>query len=311
MPPLHPTMKRFIISLALIPLAGCSFWATTPPVEEEEQTSSVSETKNVVYRGTLEILGASIYMEGTHRLELEDGRFVLLEAVGLVLDDYVGEEVEVFGTTRATVEGGGIIMRVERVAVIEESSSSSAESSSEASSIAAVPVSSAAATSSPAPVAPPTPKSSVAPPPASSAAPAPVSSAATNDPLAAKTATMAKVNMSAANWTGQYCSTHVEFCIPVHKNWYYASFGATSSSLWHVEVSSETLETLGDGPISVVLLSGAASVPDGTVTVSGEQAVGVRAWTNGRHFEIRAPKALEAAVRYITQELKAAPAPQQ
>lgn len=41
-------------------------------------------------------------------------------------------------------------------------------------------------------------------------------------------------------------------------------------------------------------------VDDGTVT-------GIRAWTNNRHFVIRAPSALEAAVRYITQELKAAP----
>ena len=120
---------------------------------------------------------------------------------------------------------------------------------------------------------------------------------------------MAKVNMAAANWTQQYCApSHLAFCFPIHKNWYYNSFGATSSSLWHVELSSEELETLGDGPIAVVLLSGGATDPDGTVSDRGGTVVGVRVWSNNRHIEIRAPKALEAAVRYITQELKAAPA---
>lgn len=305
-------MKRSIaLSLALLPLAGCSLFTTSTPPTEEEQTSSVAETKNVIYRGTLLPLGSSIYMEGTHRLELEDGRFVLLEANGLLLDDYLAMDVEVFGATRPTVEGGGIIMRVERIAEFVESSvaasseamSSSSAMSSAAASVAPVIPSSAPVAVSRASVAPVIPSSA---PVVVSSAPVSSSSAAT-DAVSVRAATMAKANMDAANWTQQYCSSHTGFCFPVHKNWWYTSFGATSSSQWHVELSSEEIVALGDGPISVVLVSGAAPAADGQVTVENGKATGVRAWTNNRHFVISAPAVLETAVRYITQELKAAP----
>ncbi len=118
---------------------------------------------------------------------------------------------------------------------------------------------------------------------------------------------MAKVSMSSVNWTQEYCSTHIQFCFPIHKNWWYTSFGATSESLWRVELSSEELQAIGDGPISISLLAGTIPGPDGQVIVDDGTVTGIRAWTNNRHFVIRAPSALEAAVRYITQELKAAP----
>ncbi len=308
-------MKRSIaLTLALLPLAGCSLFTTSTPPTEEEQTSSVAETKNVIYRGTLQALGSSIYMEGTHRLELEDGRFVLLEANGLVLDDYLDMDVEVFGSTRPTVEGGGIIMRVERVAEFVESSVAvsseamfpSSSSASSAASVAPAVRSSVPAAVSRASVAPVVPSS--APVAVSSAAPVPASSSsAASDAVSMRAATMAKVNMAASFWTQQYCSTHTGFCFPVHKNWWYTSFGATSSSQWHVELSSEEIVALGDGPISVVLVAGAAPAADGQVTVENGKVTGIRAWTNNRHFVISAPAVLETAVRYITQELKAAP----
>ncbi len=313
-------MKRFLIAtLALLPLAGCNFWEQTPPAEDEAQESSRPETKNVLYRGRLLPLGVSIYQEGTHRLELEDGRFVLLESNAVLLDDYVNQDVEVYGATRATVEAGGIIMRVDNVAELtasSETASSSAESSAAssvapaASSAADVPASTtptvassrAPVIASSAPV--------VTPPPASSAAPVPPpASSAGSDAVSVRAATMAKANMDAANWTQEYCSpAHLGFCFPVHKNWWYTSFGATSSSQWHVEVSSEELETLGDGPLSIVLVSGAAPGPDGHVTSDGTTVTGIRAWTGNRHFIISAPAVLDKAVRYITQELRAAPA---
>jgi hypothetical protein len=311
-------MKRSItLALALLPLAGCSLFATPTPPAEEEQASSIAETKNVIYRGTLLPLGTSIYMEGTHRLELEDGRFVLLEANGLILDDYLAMDVEVFGATRPTVEGGGIIMRVERIAEFVESSvatssealssSSSVISSAMSSAAPAIP-SSAPTVPSRASAAPAIPSS--APSVVSSAAPAPASSASSvaNDAVSLRAMSMAKTKMDPANWTQNYCSTHINFCIPVHKNWYYVSFGATSSSLWHVELSSEELVALGDGPVSVVLVAGAAPAADGQVTTEDGKTTGIRAWTNNRHFVISAPAILETAVRYVTQELKTAPA---
>lgn len=310
-------MKRSLaLALTLLPLAGCSLFPTdAPPADDGAQTSSVPETKNVVYRGTLSPLGASIYMEGTHRLELEDGRFVLLESDGVLLDDYLDEEVEVFGATRPTVEGGGIIMRVERVAMFVESSeassvalTSSGSSSVAVSSAPAAPVQSSVPAAQPRSSAKPA-VSSVAPAPVSSAPSQPASSASSEDAaLAARAAAMAKVSMDPANWTQRYCTSHIGFCIPVHKNWWYTSFGATSSSLWHVELSSEEIENLGDGPISVVLHSGVAPAADGQVTVENGTVTGVRAWTQNRHFVISAPSSLEAAVRYVTQELVAAPA---
>jgi hypothetical protein len=132
-----------------------------------------------------------------------------------------------------------------------------------------------------------------------------MSSWETSDDLEAKAALMAKDNMAPANWTQQYCSTHIGFCIPVHKNWWYTSYGATSSSFWHVEVGPSEMQNLGDGPLTVRLVSGDIS-NDGAVDVSGGSAVGVRSWTGGRHFEIKGPSNLEAAVRYITEQLKPA-----
>ena len=114
---------------------------------------------------------------------------------------------------------------------------------------------------------------------------------------------MARVNMDSANWTLEYCSTHWKYCIPVHKNWYFNSFGATATSLWHVEIGPLEINNLGEGPLAVNLMNGtveAAGTTDGQVTVSGDTVVGYRSWEGGRHFEVRGPAILEQAVRAIT-----------
>lgn len=309
-------MKRSIIaSFALIPLAACSFGQNdgTLPSDDQGQETSRPETKNVLYRGTLLPLGMSIYMEGTHRLELEDGRFILLTSNTVTLGDYLNENVEVFGSTRPTVEGSAVIMTVERIAKISESSAAPVEENTSsdaamtddtASSEAAAPASSRAATvSSRAAAVASTPTQTT---PSSEAA-ATSDDGTTSSAVLARAQIMAKSNMDAANWTQQYCSSHISFCIPVHKNWWFTSFGATSSSLWHVELSSEEIQQLGDGPMTVVLRSGAAPGPDGQVTSDGTTVTGIRTWTGNRHFVISAPAVLEPAVRYITQELAVAP----
>ena len=78
---------------------------------------------------------------------------------------------------------------------------------------------------------------------------------------------MAKDDMSAANWSREYCTSHLSFCFPVHKNWWYKSFGATTSYLWHVEISSEEINALGEGPLVVNLVSGSLA---GTGNSDGE-----------------------------------------
>ena len=126
--------------------------------------------------------------------------------------------------------------------------------------------------------------------------------------LDAKTQTMAKANLAAANWTQKYCSSQIGFCVPVHKNWWFTSFGATSSFLAHVEVGPEELQNLGDGPLAINVVAGSittAGVSDGQVVSRGSDTVGYRVWSNDRHIEIRGPVALAEAIRYMTQNLAA------
>ena len=260
------------------------------------------------YEGVVQRAGISIYQEGTHRLYMDDGSMVLLHSSVLELDDYIDFRVRVTGTAEPTVEAGGTIVTVLSVEELEspssqpsvilpDESSSSAEtveasSSSAAASIAASSVSSR--------------RSSIAAV-QSSAAPAVAASSDAGTPADAKTTAMAKAKVEASVFSQQYCSRHVGFCIPVHKNWYYYSFGATSSFLWHVEVSSEEIQNLGDGPLIINLVAG--DLPDasmdGTVRTQGDFVIGYRAWTNSRHFEISAPAALQSAVDYITKTLSA------
>lgn len=291
-----------------------------PRIPAAETGTSVRETGNVSYTGIVEPAGISIYMQGTHRLLLRDGRFLLLESAAVPLEDYSGNTVEVFGATRPTVEGGGIIMRVERVEVLEEEpeeaekkeeeiggaeasekseenedgekdsvratntltqSSSSSSRSSRTSSTVAISSESSEAEIREAPV--------------------------MNAELAARAAAMTKEDVNSGRWTQQYCSSHIGFCIPVHKNWWYKSFGTTTTYLWHVEVSSEPVEELGGGPLSVNLVTGSVNARkaiDGQVRVQGDLVIGYREWTENRHFEVSAPATLESSVRFMTENLR-------
>jgi hypothetical protein len=69
-------------------------------------------------------------MQGTHQLNLDDGRLVLLQTTdgNLNLDVYLGKRVEVRGSVEPTVESGGLIMHVEEVTILELADSSSSES---------------------------------------------------------------------------------------------------------------------------------------------------------------------------------------
>ena len=117
---------------------------------------------------------------------------------------------------------------------------------------------------------------------------------------------MLKEDFSAGRWTQEYCSAHVGFCVPVHKNWYYKSFGAMSTVLWHVEIGAVDVQSTGDGPIVVELKSGdvvGLGVGDSDVRVVGERAIGYRSFSDNRHIEISGPKDLREPVEYITKGL--------
>ena len=322
---------RFILSIfSLVLLAACwpklddasssvdssDMHVEEPPKEQVQQ----QETVNVSYRGVVEPLGISLYMQGTHRLALEDDRFVFLEGPAVDLNVYLGEEVEVFGAARPTIEAGGIIMRVERINRISPRSAASSEasefSSSEWSSVvsSALPLSRSSLSSR---VSSLRSSVSISSSVSSHSADSTSSRSSASSHSAgsfggsveqdAKVATMAKEKFTAEQWTQEYCSSHAGFCVPVHRNWWFKSFGATASSLWHVEISSEPVENLGDGTLLVNLVQGDISgsgAADREVRMHGNFAVGYRSFSENRHFEISAPMDMKEAVQYMTENLK-------
>ncbi len=295
------------------------------PVVEQSSSSiassaeEIQETKNVSYRGTLEELGPSIYQQGTHMLSLGDGRMIILESTLVDFTPFIGVSVEVFGALRPTVEAGGLIMRVEQITSLDAGSASSISSSS--SSISSLPLESSA--ESAVPVASSVNPIASAPSPekssksfssltASSTVPSSVTNASSSiavTSLEPSIIAMAKEDISDARWTQLYCSSHLKFCVPIHKNWWFVSFGSNADTLWHLEVSNVEFEALDSGPIHLDVIGGdIASVArsDGEVRISGTTITGFRSWTQGRHIEISADARLEGAIKYMTSHLRAA-----
>lgn len=305
----RPMKHLTLVSLtfASLSVAACSF--TSAPTEEVAQSSPAADdvTLGVSYQGIVSDAGISIYMQGSHRLTMPDDSFVLLQSDDIDLDAYLGKEVEIYGDARNSVEGDLTVVTVTDIVVLSEGSASSITSSEmsslsselTSSSLAASSIASSKAKSS-------VPRSSLA---ASSVRPAPVASSSSLDAHTSRTQAMAKANMAPANWTRMVCAPQAGFCFPIHKNWYYNSFGATTSYLWHVEVSSEPIESLGQGPLVVNLVAGASANSggvDGQVLLKGDMIVGYKDW-NGNHFEVVAPAALESAVRYLTSQITESP----
>lgn len=73
------------------------------------------------FTGTVEELGISIFMQGTHKLLDDKGEQVaLLQAAddSLDLNDYVGQKVELSGTSAPAVEGGATFVSVASVSKV-------------------------------------------------------------------------------------------------------------------------------------------------------------------------------------------------
>ena len=106
-------------------------------------------------------------------------------------------------------------------------------------------------------------------------------------------------------WTQKYCTSHVGFCVPAHKNWYFKSFGATTTTKWHVEFSTSDIEELGQGVILFNLVSGSsenAGGVSGSVKSIGDDAVGYLDWRSD-HFEISAHSNLLPAIEYMVKHI--------
>jgi hypothetical protein len=308
-------MKKVLLigSLGVIALTLYSCSGGNNSANMTDDSSSVDlPVPDVSYEGVLDEAGVSIYQEGTHRLTLADDRFILLESSTIDLDSFIGSRVMVTGKMRDTVEAGGRVMAVSEVALVESSEESSSSASSEAMSVA----SSSEAASSIAP----TPSSVAAPPPppppaavsSSSAAsvaapppPPPPASGIERDP-----ALQARINKMAApkpesSWTQQYCSSHNGIRFPVRSDWWYHSFGATTSNLWHVELNSEEIKNLGDGPVVVNLISGRLpeGQSDGSVVEANGTLTVYRSWTDNRHIQVSGPVELRTGMEYLAKNI--------
>ncbi len=342
------TRLSFLLCLCLV-LAGCFGGTDESPSDNggdassssSSLTSSSPATRNVTYEGTIDELGITIYQQGTHRLTLDNGDFILLTSgdPGLDLDAYLDKRVEVRGSSQPTVEAGGTIMTVGVVTLLEDdSSSSSASSAPMCGGIAGIPCdegmiciddpsddcdptqggadcsgicvtdsspspssssssSSSAITSSSAVSSASSPQS---PPAASSSSASSAPSSSSDEQIEA----MAEQTYDDdAQWTQEYCTSHIGFCIPVHRNWFYKSFGTTTSFLWHVEFDLAAIENLGDGPLSLNLLSGSTE-QSGQIVQDGSLVRGRLNWSENRHFEIVGDARLRPAIEYLLSHIE-------
>lgn len=349
-----------------LPITACSFVTknTTGGDSMESSSSSLSDdqiisTPNVSYTGMLDAMGSSIYMEGSHKLTLDDGQMIVLEStdVNLNLDAYIGKQVEVRGSVQPTVEQGGTLMRVTEIVVLsmvsssDESSSSSSSSELSSSSsvisgkmcggIAGIPcdkgqacvddpsddcdplqggadcsgicvaeiMSSPSSSSETSSVSAPVVSSSksVTPPASSSVSSSASSTSSVSQEMEQQIVSMSKQSYDQGSfWTQKYCTSHIGFCIPVHKNWYFKSFGATTTNLWHVEFGQNEIDELGQGAIVLNLVAGTSasmSATDGQVKTQGSEVIGFKDTTDGKHFELIADARLKAAVEYMLSQI--------
>ena len=294
--------------------------STDPLVDESAASSIAAPVTEMTYQGTIQKLGVSIYMEGTHRLFTEETSIpLLLESSFIRLDDYVDRTVRVMGPVQATVEGNAMIMNVQAiegsansadVSVLEEESQSSMSSEASSSSEHIVSSSSSAAPPPPA-LSPASSKaSSAAPPPpppvSSSSSEAASSSVSSVIDHAGQTKAMAKASATASGFSESYCTGHIGFCVPYHKSWYYKSFGGNVSPwLWHVEFANAAIENEGDGVIVLNLVSGSlpAGEQEGVAFPQGDGVLAKLQWTGNRHFTVGGPAELKTAIEHMAQSI--------
>ncbi|MBI2635864.1 hypothetical protein HYW84_00885 [Candidatus Peregrinibacteria bacterium] len=331
-------MKRFLFSIgaSLLAVFVTACIATPPasaPIQPVESPAAAgggelsSAKRSASIEGVLQKAGVDIYMQGTHRLLMDDGTFLLLQSSTVRLDDFLDSRVIVTGGVQPAVGAGGMIMNVEMLVPAESlppeiliegaqfgrssSAFSSAHSVTQADDAAAssvAPISARSWSSSPylssaaatPPTAPFVPAAPIAPEAVSSSSASASSLASSSADASAIIKTMAKAAVGQETFAVQYCNGHIGFCVPLHKYWFYKSFGsAVSPYLWHVEISSRPVEEAGQGVLVVNLVSGSLTGPEGAAVAQGDFVVASRQWTGGRHFEISGPAELKAAVEFM------------
>jgi hypothetical protein len=92
---------------------------TTPPAEtppaSPKPPASGDPDDTTSYTGTVEPMGVSIHMQGTHKLTEGGATVVLLRSGSVALSTYEGKRVRVKGKASPTVEGAQTIVDVESI----------------------------------------------------------------------------------------------------------------------------------------------------------------------------------------------------
>lgn len=378
---------RFSYSLVTVfvscALVGCSLGSKPTLVDVTGSGSSLSSsfeptpTPNVSYSGRIEELGITSYQQGTHRLSLEDGSFILLESTdaNLNLDSYLGKMVEAHGSALPSIEPGTSLLRVQELIVLDdvsaitkqvcggiaaqvcddgyecvddlsdscdpinggadcsgvcvkstsimkdtvltESSSSVTESLSSSLSVSSSTSSETFSTSIfSSSVSSSQSSSSLRSTSSVSFVSSLSSSVSSTSSAPALTilspeksqelATMSKQKYGdSLLWSQSYCTSHIAFCVPAHKNWYFKSFGATTNNKWHIEFGVKPIENLGDGLIVMNLVVGnsaSAGLQSGEVKQVGSDLVAAKDWKDD-HFEIVGDATLREAILFMMSHI--------
>ncbi|MBI3619364.1 hypothetical protein HY213_05025 [Candidatus Peregrinibacteria bacterium] len=320
-------MRRFLPFVFLtVPavLVSCSFFAarndqpsfvsaSSSSFQLSVNASSAASTQPAMhaYQGMVEMARGGVAVSGTHRLLLSDGTSLLLRSEAQDLNSYIGQSVEVRGFLSDTPQFGNTVLDVREIKLMTEETSSEVVTSSLSSSVEISSSSIPAEPSTHFSSSVSTLKNASSSQRSSQPAVVFIQPSSSSKPAALSAETQAKVKkMSAVKsesaWTIQYCSPpSVGFCFPVRGDWYFHSFGKGTAFLWHVEVSSQELRDLGDGPIVVNFAEG--RIPDGvgdqSLAENGGYVTGYRVWTGNRHFEVSGPAQLRSSLEYITRNI--------
>lgn len=304
-----------VLALSTLLFTACSV-VEIEQVESEptNEPAPVRETNNVTYTGVVQPAGISVYQQGSHRLVLDGGKFILLESDSLDLNGYVAEEVQIYGALRPTVEAGGMIMRVDRIELLveeedpeeeeeednaeeeehdesdeEELEDNDEDNEEEVGQVGDVGEGNEEEND----------EEELEDNNEEEVEEEEEENQEVSAEMQALIALMARQDYDASKWTQNYCTSHVGFCVPVHKNFWYKSFGATGNTLWYVELSGEPIEKLRDGPITLELLAGSKAEFDGDIQEVNGTVVAYKEWTFGRHFKLSADASLRTAVEYM------------
>lgn len=318
--------KRSLALLALptvLVLQSCSsLWPFGDYADDEAMSSSSASSAETLTRYTdVSLQGTLMFQPGSatnYELRTPGGSVFALATGTTSYAEYEGKEVQIAGTLEESLDGSVRLLTVKEITeVVGEKSSSSEESSSSVASVSSAAVSSFSASSKASAA---SSKASVASvvssaPAAASSASAPSTgdgSSVHSEEWLARAKKMSRSRGPEA-WTQQYCSSHIGFCFPVRSDFWYRSFGAAAGSLWHVEISSEDILNLGDGPLVVDLVTGRleGDLSDGLIREADGTVFGYRNWTNNRYMRVSAPSELYASVEIITKGIVPYEAPVQ